>query len=407
MTVLPRLPGQRGGKAIGDRQIVSTVSGLKRAAGRACGPLLEALENRQLFAVTVATPLPAVSVDPAASGSKAVDLSSAFTDPASTTVELTTSNGPVDIGLFDAAAPKTVANFLKYVSSGRYNNTIIHRAIPGFIVQGGGYTPTGTHIATFGNVPNEFSATRSNLRGTIAMAKLGGDPNSATSEWFFNLADNSANLDNQNGGFTVFGHVVNNTLSNVDAIAALPKADGSSLNSAFAPENGTTPILPVQSPVPPATLAASNLVTISAAAVVPDARSFTYTATSSDPSIATATVSGSSLAIGYGTTLGSANITVVATDSNGATATQTFAVGVGGLNVQVGAGFGKSVTYTDASGHKGTVSLSGPGSATIHFTGSGLTQTAAGKAARRRSPSPGPAWRPARSAPPARPAAPR
>lgn len=141
------------------------------------------------------------------------------------TVSMQTVLGAIDIELFDTAAPLTVANFMNYVSSGAYANSFIHRSVPGFIVQGGGYTWNGTSpITIVKNAPvvNEFDPSRSNLRGTIAMAKVGGDPDSATSEWFFNLADNSANLDNQNGGFTVFGRVLGNGMDVVDAIAALP-----------------------------------------------------------------------------------------------------------------------------------------------------------------------------------------
>lgn len=144
------------------------------------------------------------------------------TGMASTIVSMQTSLGEIDIQLFDQTAPKTVGNFLNYVNSGAYDNTFIHRSIPGFVVQGGGYTwgsTSYTHIATNPPVVNEFSA--SNIRGTIAMAKLGTDPNSATSEWFFNLANNSANLDKQNSGFTVFGQVMGNGMQVVDAIAAL------------------------------------------------------------------------------------------------------------------------------------------------------------------------------------------
>lgn len=143
-----------------------------------------------------------------------------------TTVRLQTSLGPIDVVLFDAAAPITVANFLSYVNSGAYNGTFIHRSVPGFVIQGGGYTysdSTGpAHIAANAPIKNEFSASRSNLRGTIAMAKLGTGPDTATSEWFINLADNASNLDNQNGGFTVFGQVTGNGMAIVDALAALP-----------------------------------------------------------------------------------------------------------------------------------------------------------------------------------------
>lgn len=142
-----------------------------------------------------------------------------------TTVSMQTVLGEISIELYDTAAPLTVANFMNYVNSGAYNNSFIHRSVPGFIIQGGSYTwSNGGVSAITQNSPvvNEYSSSRSNLRGTIAMAKLGGDPNSATSGWFFNLADNSANLDSQNGGFTVFGRVLGNGMDVVDAIAALP-----------------------------------------------------------------------------------------------------------------------------------------------------------------------------------------
>src|SRR5205814_9757312 len=137
-----------------------------------------------------------------------------------TVVQFNTVSGSLAVRLYDTATPLNVANFLHYVNNSLYNGTFIHRDIPGFVLQGGGYTynasnNTAPHIATFSPVQNEFGI--SNLRSTIAMAKLGGDPNSATSEWFFNLADNSSNLDSQNGGFTVFGRVVGSGMTVVDS----------------------------------------------------------------------------------------------------------------------------------------------------------------------------------------------
>lgn len=147
-----------------------------------------------------------------------------------TSVRLQTTQGAIDIVLFDTAAPATVNNFLAYVRSGAYTDTLIHRSVPGFVIQGGGYLWNNNAnqvnlLPTNAPIVNEFSPTRSNLRGTIAMAKLGGDPNSATSQWFINLANNAATLDTQNGGYTVFGQVSQAGMAVVDAIAALPIAD--------------------------------------------------------------------------------------------------------------------------------------------------------------------------------------
>ncbi len=151
---------------------------------------------------------------------------------AETVVRFHTGLGDIDVLLDPTDAPKTVANFLSYVNAGSYNNSFIHRSIPGFIIQGGGfYVVNGQEatIPTQAPVVNEFKV--SNTRGTIAMAKLGGDPNSATDQWFFNLADNSDNLNNQNGGFTVFGSILNNQgLAVMDAIAALQVIDASGGN---------------------------------------------------------------------------------------------------------------------------------------------------------------------------------
>jgi len=170
-----------------------------------------------------------------------------------TTVRLQTTKGNIDIQLFDAAAPLTVANFLNYVNSGAYVNSFIHRGVKGFIIQGGGFLfdPTVSAVkAVPANAPvkNEFSVSRSNLRGTIAMAKLSGNPDSATNQWFFNLADNSSNLDNQNGGFTVFGQVTADGMKVVDAIAALPLLDASNASNAGGPTiSGNFGYLPLNS----------------------------------------------------------------------------------------------------------------------------------------------------------------
>jgi peptidyl-prolyl cis-trans isomerase A (cyclophilin A) len=140
-----------------------------------------------------------------------------------TIVEFQTSQGSFQVNLFDQSTPQTVSNFLTYVDTAHYTDSVVHRAVSDFIVQGGGYAFEGAWPLT-ALTPNDAVANEavySNIRGTIAMAKKGGDINSATNQWFFNLNDNSDNLDRQNGGFTVFGQVIGDGMQIIDKIAKL------------------------------------------------------------------------------------------------------------------------------------------------------------------------------------------
>lgn len=148
-----------------------------------------------------------------------------------TTVQFQTVLGNFEVNLYDKTTPKTVANFLAYVEAEAYNNTVIHRTKKDFVVQGGGYSFVTTDkldaITTRAAVENE--PVYSNVRGTIAMAKLGNNPNSATSQWFINLSDNSTTLDKQNGGFTAFGEVV----GGMDVVLAIADLQRFNFNGAF------------------------------------------------------------------------------------------------------------------------------------------------------------------------------
>ena len=139
-------------------------------------------------------------------------------------VRLATSKGNVDIELFNADAPVTVANFLAYLA--RYEGSIVHRSAHNangsdFIVQGGGFdlVPPVQAITKDAAIANEFLAKNSNLRGTLSMALPSGNPAGGTSEWFINTADNTFLNAAQH---TVFGHVLGTGMTVVDAIHALP-----------------------------------------------------------------------------------------------------------------------------------------------------------------------------------------
>jgi cyclophilin family peptidyl-prolyl cis-trans isomerase len=163
-------------------------------------------------------------------------------DPSNDVAELETSLGTVCIELFTTDAPLHVANFLYYANNSLLVGTFFHRSVPGFVLQGGGFTvgPLDFEVVPpdNGTVTNEpctldtpapppavpgtmICSVRGNERGTVALAKTGGDPDSGTTNFFFNLIDNRANLDNQNGGFTVFGRVLGDDMDVIDAIEAL------------------------------------------------------------------------------------------------------------------------------------------------------------------------------------------
>ncbi|PCJ49218.1 MAG: peptidylprolyl isomerase [Gammaproteobacteria bacterium] len=142
-----------------------------------------------------------------------------------TIVRFETTLGDIEVNLYDQTTPLTVANFLQYLNNGDYANVVFHRAETNFVLQGGGFAYTGIWpldgVSTTAPVNNE--PVHSNVTGTIAMAKLGGDPDSATNQWFFNLGDNSLNLDRQNGGFTVFGEVIGDGMTVISEIVALQR----------------------------------------------------------------------------------------------------------------------------------------------------------------------------------------
>jgi cyclophilin family peptidyl-prolyl cis-trans isomerase len=139
-----------------------------------------------------------------------------------TSVVMKTSKGSLTIELDAQAAPKTVENFLSYVSSGHYNGTIFHRVISNFMIQGGGFTPDMKQKGTKPPIVNESSNGLSNQKYTIAMART-SIPDSATSQFFINVTDNDF-LDKANSrdrvGYCVFGKVTAGS-EVVDAIKAV------------------------------------------------------------------------------------------------------------------------------------------------------------------------------------------
>lgn len=133
-------------------------------------------------------------------------------------VRMVTSEGALELQLRPDVAPATVANFLEYARAGFFDGTIFHRVIPGFMIQGGGFTEDLSRKPTREPIRNEARSTLPNLRGTIAMART-SSPDSATSQFFINLSDNDfLNAGVRGPGYAVFGKVTEG-MGAVDAIA--------------------------------------------------------------------------------------------------------------------------------------------------------------------------------------------
>lgn len=336
---------------------------------------IDVLERRQLLSgEAVQTPIPSVLASTSSPSSNDITLDQNFFDSTlpGTLVTFQTTYGEIQVGLTDAATPKTVANFLSYVESGAYNNTIFHRSVdlsdgqsaspsdPGTIIQGGGYNLGGgslTHIPTGNPVPDEYTTELFNdSAGTLAMAKT-SYANSATSEWYFNVSNNTE-LDtpttDPNGvttSYTVFGTVLSG-MNVIEQIAQLPT---DSLNSTLTsvPVTGLTEAQ-VQAG---ATVQENNLVYVNSVTSEPGT---TYTVTSDNKSLVIPSISNGVLSFAYGTGSGTADITVTATNLDGTSASDTFPVTVPTVNPSAGPVANPYTAPFTVTGTTGSFSVFGP-----------------------------------------------
>ncbi|MES2439734.1 MAG: fibronectin type III domain-containing protein [Verrucomicrobiota bacterium] len=280
-----------------------------------------------------AAPVVSAAFDPvnvAATGTSTVSLTGKFADPdTASAARFVTSSGTVDIILYSLATPATVTNFLNYLDAGRYDDGFFHRSVADaegslYIVQGGGYQYTSTtgftRVTKNTAIQNEPGI--SNLKGTVAMAKVSGSPNSATSEFFVNLNNvNAGNLDKQNEGFTVFGRVSSSSLAVMEAINALPTKDYTVLIGTGTQSLEDVPISTTTTAVP---IDPALLIKVPSAGPAPI---LSYEVVSQDTAVATASVTGTDITI-TGVATGTTTIKVKATDLDGESTTQNITVTV-------------------------------------------------------------------------------
>ncbi|MCI0683759.1 MAG: peptidylprolyl isomerase [Gemmataceae bacterium] len=284
----------------------------------------------------VAAPIANRTVTETASNDQSIDLAGVFRDVdfGNSLVRIATNKGTFDLELFDRDAPRTVTNFLNYVTDGDYANAIFHRrANSPFVLQGGGfmYVNNGGNtslpgIAADPSVANERDATnRPNVRGTIAMAKSTAD--NATNQFYFNIGNNSVgdavNLDDANntGGFTVFGRVVEGDMSLLDQLAAIPTSPRGGVFDEIPLDNFTGATFPDD-------LERDDLIVINSITVLRRPEFLTFAvAGNSNPSIVNVSLVHNHVVLDY-LAAGTSTITLSATDKVGHVATTSFTVTV-------------------------------------------------------------------------------
>lgn len=284
------------------------------------------LNLRIIAPPVVAAPFAAVTVEQG--NADHVALGGKFSDADTlSAAHFETTSGNFDIIFFPTEAPLTVDNFINYMDDGKYDTMFFHRAVKDFVVQGGGYTyDSGTD--SFAEVAKDAAVTNepglSNIRGTVAMAKSAGQPNSATSEWYVNLKDNSGGssaLDTSNGGYTVFGRVPLSGITVFDAINALPRA---TYSFPLTPEPRRLSDVPIDAATAPTALDPTKLVKVTSVGPAPI---LSYAVTSQNPSVATAAIAGDELVV-TGVSSGTTTLVVTATDLDGQSVTQNVSVTV-------------------------------------------------------------------------------
>jgi cyclophilin family peptidyl-prolyl cis-trans isomerase len=289
----------------------------------------------QIPQLTATLALPAPAFVPAG-GAAAIDLRNHFGFPGVTgpIVQFDTSLGRFNVEIRSDAAPRHAANFLAYVQAGTYPGTFIHRSAAleaggNSIVQGGGFrvSEAGSVAAVPKLAPVALEYALPNARGTLAAART-NDVNSATSEWYFNVRDNSTILGPANGGgYSVFGRVLGGGMTVVDRIGALPVYNA----EAVLPGLVSLPLRDYTG----GSLAIGNLVLLNAvtrATVYPGGSEpgvISFTVSSSNPAAVTANLAGATLNLAASGT-GTSEISVTASEAGGGSVTRTFTATVGG-----------------------------------------------------------------------------
>jgi len=290
------------------------------ATGRGCEPL----EPRAMLAVDLLTGIANQSLLASASGPVKLDLADHFDETTITgsVVEFRTGSpgGVFHAEIFDKpgperarSTPQTAAAFLERVAAGLYDGTFAHDLVAGVTLQSGGFTRPNLPADQPGSDPQPIPSGdpvanepgNPNLPGTLAMAKIDSQSTAGSGRWFFNLGDNRGIFDTAQGGHTVFGRVLGQGMTVVNAMATAPTYDASSYYGDQSFVN-----LPLQNLATDSIVRPENFLSFTDLNVVGE---LTYTVTSSNPAIVAATLEGSSLTLAPGTTSGVATIVVRAT----------------------------------------------------------------------------------------------